>query len=146
MIEPFRKYVENGLVRAGGMDILEAKSLRDKALARLEYVKGQKIDDGSASFVFEDVYECLREAAQSLMALKGLKPYSHEAVIAFLRDSYNVPPNAVSRFDRYRILRNKAVYRGQNISSETCREALDFVSSFVPELVKFLEKELPGGN
>ena len=88
MIERFEYYLDANLVRKQKADKEEAKSLMKKALHRLNYIKKQKINEDTASFIFEDIYESLREASQSLMALKGYKPYSHEALISFLKDFY----------------------------------------------------------
>ncbi|MBI5635454.1 hypothetical protein HY993_00650 [Candidatus Micrarchaeota archaeon] len=70
------------------------------------------------------------------MELKGYKPYSHEAQIAFLRDVHKFPEHFVSTFDRLRILRNKCLYGAARVSAETCLEALSFAVSFLPEFKK----------
>jgi len=36
-------------------------------------------------FIYENVYEALREAADSILFLKGYKSFSHEATISFLQ-------------------------------------------------------------
>ena len=77
MIERFQYYLDSNLVRKQKADKEEAKSLMKKAVHRLSYVKKQEINQDTASFIFEDVYEALREASQSLMSMKGYKPYSH---------------------------------------------------------------------
>ncbi|NYZ78049.1 hypothetical protein H0N96_01460, partial [Candidatus Micrarchaeota archaeon] len=110
------------------------------ALERLAYVKQQRVDKSTAAFIFEDAYESVREASQALMAVKGFKPYSHEAVIAFLKKFYSISEHLLSAFDRFRKLRNKCVYGAEEITPTTCTEALAFATSFIPELNKILEK------
>ena len=110
MIEKFQHYLNEGLTRKVGVDREEAKSLMNRATLRLDYVKKQEINEDTSPFIFEDIYETLREAAQSLMPLKGYKPFSHEALISFLKEFYNFPEHEISAFNRYRILRNKTVY------------------------------------
>ncbi len=137
MIMKFQAYIENQMVRKGSPDKGEAESLLKKAEGRLKYsIKTREINENTASYVFEDIYECLREAAQSLMAIKGYKPYSHEALISFLREFFEFTEADIKSFDRYRILRNKTVYRGEFISEETCREALEFLLRFLPLIRK----------
>jgi uncharacterized protein (UPF0332 family) len=115
-----------------------------KATLRLDYIKKQKINENTSSFIFEDIYETLREAAQSLMSLKGYKPYSHEALISFLNEYGRFPKHEISAFDRYRILRNKTVYCAANVSPEACEEALKFLETFLPELKNAYEKSQKG--
>jgi len=142
MIEKFQYYLEENLVKKVKPNKEEAKSLMDSAIKRLEFIKKQEIDDSTAKFIFEDVYETLREASQSLMSIKGYKPYSHEAVISFLIEFYNFSKYEISTFDRYRILRNKAVYSAYKISILTCKDALKFLETFLPKLKARFEKEI----
>lgn len=119
----------------------EAESLMKKAESRLEYVKTQNITRQTASFIFEDIYEAFREASQALMALKGYKPFSHEALIAFLKEFYGFADFDLSSFDRYRILRNKTVYGAEIISEEACKASLRFLEEFLPKLKNVFDKE-----
>ncbi|MFH0973575.1 MAG: HEPN domain-containing protein [Candidatus Micrarchaeota archaeon] len=142
MIEEFDYYLRENLARKEAPDAGMAKALMTRALERLAYAKQQCVEKSNASFVFEDAYEAVREASQALMALKGFKPYSHEAVVAFLKKFYSVPDYALASFDRFRKLRNKCVYGAEDVTPQTCLEALAFAASFIPELKKNLERDL----
>ncbi|GEM_PF-588995 len=143
MIMNFNYYLENELAKKKNPDMAEAHSLIKKAEGRLKFsIRIRKIDDNTATYIFEDIYECMREAAQSLMSVKGYKPYSHEALIAFLREFFEFPESDMRNFDRYRILRNNAVYRGEKISAGVCKESLNFLEAFLPQTEKELEKLL----
>lgn len=144
MIEKFQFYVDAALVKRTSPNKEQASALMQKAHERLSYVREQKITKSSAPFVFEDIYESLREASQALMELRGYKPYSHEAQISFLREFCKFPEHIISTFDRFRILRNKSMYGAGSISPETCGEALAFAASLLPELKKALERESKG--
>ena len=141
MIEDFQFYVEKGVVKKTVPNRENAGALMARANARLEYVRKQEIGKDTAPFIFEDVYEVLREASQAVMELEGCKPYSHEAQIAFLRDVRKFPEHLISAFDRLRVLRNKCLYGAAHVSPETCREALGFAVSVFPELKKLFDKE-----
>jgi uncharacterized protein (UPF0332 family) len=141
MIQKFQYYLDENLARKVAVNREEAKSLMNKAILRLDYISKQEINEDTASFIFEDIYETLREAAQSLMSLKGYKPYSHEALISFLKEHYQFPEHEISNFDRYRVLRNKTVYCAANVSPEVCRDALRFVKTFLPKLKSAYEKD-----
>ena len=84
MIERFQYYLKERFAKKVEVDREEAKSLLKKTLLRFEYIKKQEINGETSPFIFEDICETMREAAQSLMSLKGYKPYSHEALI-FIR-------------------------------------------------------------
>lgn len=106
MIEKFQFYLDENHVKKQSPDKTEAKSLIDKAFQRMNFIKIQKIDAAVSTFIFEDIYECIREAAQSIMSMDGYKPYSHEALISFLKEFHKFDESDIATFDRYRILRN----------------------------------------
>ena len=141
MIKPFQYYLDEKLVKRQSPNSEEACSLMTKSLERFEYIKKQEITNTTASFVFEDIYEAFREAAQALMSLKGFKPYSHEALIAFLKKFHNLSEEDSSSFNRYRILRNKTVYSAATVSIEVCKQSLAFLERFLPKLKKEFDKE-----
>lgn len=140
MIERFQYYLDENLIKQESPDKEEARSLIEKAFQRMRFVKDLGIDEKTSTFIFEDIYECLREASQSLMSLKGYKPYSHEAVIAFLKEFYKFSEHEITTFNRYRILRNNCVYKAAKVSPETCKEALKFLEIFLPKLKKEFNK------
>ncbi|HLD55421.1 MAG TPA: hypothetical protein VJB35_04135 [Candidatus Nanoarchaeia archaeon] len=141
MIKEFDYYIQNNFVKEGSKDIIEAKALIEKAKGRLEFsIKTREINNNTAPYTFEEIYECLREAFQSLMALKGFKPYSHEAIISFLKEFCNFEEEVISSFDRYRILRNKSVYGAEKISVETCSESLKFLMKSFPKIKKEFDR------
>ncbi len=141
MIENFEFYLDNNMVKKSSPSRENGTALMARAYSRLEYVRGQTVTKETATFIFEDIYEVLREGSQALMELKGFKPYSHEAQVAFLRDVYKLRLDLVSTFDRFRVLRNKCVYGAASVSVETCNEALRFTVSVLPELKKLFDSE-----
>lgn len=141
MIREFQYYLDNNLAKKMSPDKGEAEALINKAEGRLKFsIKTRELNENTAPYIFEDIYECLREAAQSLMSLKGYKPYSHEALISFLKEFFDFSESDIDSMNRYRILRNKTVYRGEKISAETCREALKFLLEFLPKLRREFHK------
>lgn len=142
MIKEFRYYLNNNLVRKASPDIAQSKALIEKAEGRIKFsIKLKEINPDTSSYIFEDIYECLREATQSLMSLNGYKPYSHEAIISFLKKFYNFEEFDINLFNQYRILRNKSIYGGEKISVEKCKESLKFLNSFFPKIKKELVKD-----
>ncbi|MBS3132560.1 HEPN domain-containing protein [Candidatus Woesearchaeota archaeon] len=134
MTREFEYYLEKNLAKRSVINRSLAKSLMEKAELRLKLLNEDKITDEMASIMFEEAYEAVREASQSLMQVKGFKPYSHDALIAFLIKEKLMPEQFIKSFDRYRILRNKSVYEAQRVSIETCKEALQFAKRRIPEV------------
>ncbi len=139
-MKPLKFYIESGLVRQGSKDPAESKAMITRASKRLEYVKSQSITENNASFLFEDIYEIMRECVHGLMAANGYKPYSHEATVAFLYEYYKpyFGEKLVEAFNRYRIIRNNIMYRANFVSEEEAIKALDVAENFVRKTADLL--------
>lgn len=80
------------------------------------------INDDTSTDYLENVYEAWKMFLQSLMALEGFKPYSHEAIIAFAMDELEMDMIDANALNRYRKLRNDIAYRGGNRNNRRSRE------------------------
>ncbi len=111
-----------------------------RASKRLEYVKSQSIDEDNVSFLFEDIYEIMRECVHGLMSANGYKPYSHEATVAFLEEYYKsyFGERLVGAFNRYRIIRNNIMYRANSVSKEDAVKALEIAEIFVRKTAELI--------
>ena len=136
MIRPFKYYTNEKLVRKSSPNTSMAKSLLEKSEIRLKRVKNEKISEENSSIIFEDIYEALREAAQSFMELKGFKPFSHEALISYLNENGLISEENLNIINNYRILRNNSVYKAEKVSLGKCMEALEFAKKTLPEIKK----------
>ena len=141
MINSFENYLKQGKVKRKTPDSEEAKSLLRKAKLRLKYTVLKEINEETASFVLEDAYEAVRESAQALMSIKGFKPYSHEATISFIKAYYarEFWSSEIHDFDRFRQLRNDAVYKAVQISVQNAIDALRFSKIFINKVVRLLK-------
>jgi len=139
-LKPFKFYIESGLVRQGSKDPGESKAMIGRASKRLEYVRTQSITEDNSSFLFEDIYEIMRECIHCLMAANGYKPYSHEATVAFLEEYYKsyFGEKLVEAFNRYRIIRNNIMYRANSINKEETIKALDVAEIFVRKTTELI--------
>lgn len=140
MIKPFDYYIKENLVRKSSQNISMAKSLLQKAEIRLKRLSNEKINEENSSIVFEDAYEVLREASQSLMEIKGFKPYSHEALVSFLKEYALLSDEKVNILDNYRVLRNNSVYKAEKVSLQKCSESLDFAKKSLLEIKNKFEE------
>ena len=139
MLKNVNYYLDNELLKKTPPDPTESKSLLDKSERRLKRVLKEKVNDENSDLIFEDMYEVIREAAQAIMSLDGFKPYSHEATIAFLKEKYpQFEEYEIATMDRYRIIRNNSVYRGESIDSNQTIQAIEFSKKILAKIKKIL--------
>ena len=136
MINSFDNYLRLGKVKKKTPDIEESRSLINKAINRLKYAKLKNIDKDTAAFILEDSYEAVRESAQALMSIKGYKPYSHEATIAFLEHDYKdiFNENEIHDFDRFRQLRNDSIYKAVIVNEDDAKKCIDFSEKIIKKI------------
>ncbi|MEK6916668.1 MAG: HEPN domain-containing protein [Nanoarchaeota archaeon] len=141
MINSFDNYLKLGKAKKQIQNPEESKALIEKAKYRLEYSKDKIITDKTSQFILEDAYEGIREAAQSLMALKGYKPYSHEATISFIDSFYKsyFTQEEIKTFDRFRQLRNNSVYSAAPVTKEDAEKCILFAGKFIVKVEKLLK-------
>lgn len=142
MINSFESYIKEGKIKKQTPNPDEANSLFEKSVSRLEYTKERIITDKNASFILEDAYESARESTQSLMALKGYKPYSHEATISFLVKFYKeeFSESDIYEFNKYRELRNNSIYKAEKINPEDAKKCLNFAEKIIKKIKVIREK------
>ena len=82
MIE-FKYYLDKGEVKKVRRDVALAKSLINNLSDREKMVLKYSLKD--ALIIYENLYDCLREICDALLALDEYKSYSHQASITYLR-------------------------------------------------------------
>lgn len=141
MINSFENYLRIGKAKRKTPDSEEAKSLFTQSEERLDYIKMKQLNERTAKFILQDSYEVVREAAQSLMSLKGYKPYSHEATISFIKEYYAERFNEeeIHKFDYFRRLRNDSVYKAVIIVEEDAKSSFIFAKKFISKIKPLLK-------
>jgi uncharacterized protein (UPF0332 family) len=138
MIKQFDYYVKNNLVKKTTINFDVVNALLKRAELRLKLNSKKQFTDEESSIVFEQIYESVREATQALLQKQGFKPFSHEALVAFMIKN-KFEPSIVNTFNKYRILRNKSVYEAVEISENKCQEAIEFAKKFIPKIKERLK-------
>ncbi|MDI6721631.1 MAG: HEPN domain-containing protein [Candidatus Aenigmarchaeota archaeon] len=87
-------------------------------------------------YIYENVYEALREAADSVLFLKGYKSFSHEATISFLQHYKEISSKEIADFDRMRVKRNGMKYYGKSCSEKDVEEAINFAEPLMKKLLE----------
>ncbi|OGX02024.1 MAG: hypothetical protein A2062_05020 [Omnitrophica WOR_2 bacterium GWA2_44_7] len=135
-MKDFEVFVQEGDVKKQPSDSNLAKSLVDDSKDRLQYAKNSKLVEESAKYVYENVYESLREAADSILAIKGFKSFSHEASISFLQRFKDFSANEISEFDRMRKKRNGMKYYGKTCSAAEVKDSIEFAEKLLKKILE----------
>ena len=136
-MKPFEYFLEINEVKKTSSDKALASSLikdmfgRIKDISSLNILKFPKI-------TFENIYDSLRDFADSVLAIEGFKSYSHQASFSYLK-KFDFAEETLETLDRFRYKRNGSKYYGQEISGEEAKEILEFykkIKSKIEEILK----------
>lgn len=141
-INKFEKMVDGGGVRKNEPDPGKARGLIEMAMSDMERVNMEKINEDSASYVFKNAYDVIRYSISALMALDGFHPYSHVAVVAYMRDELTISDSLASKFNKFRKLRNNIEYRAERATVKEAEEILNFMKDFVPKMKQKVESRI----
>lgn len=114
--------------------LLKSVKDREKLTLRLDVKEYSRM-------VFENVYDCLRELLDALLALDGYKSYSHEAAISYLK-LFGVSESIISDLDRFRAARNDSKYYGKIPSLENAEEIKKFYENNKPIILNLVQEKL----
>lgn len=133
----FENSLRQGYARRVGRSVNRARSLERSARQAIETAKLIPLNEKSLKTILRELYEGLRQYCEAIGFIEEYKFDSHEVITYFLRDV--LKENKIAeKFDRYRKLRNRVNYYGEEIDIETVKEALEEI----PKLFDLLEKYL----
>ena len=114
------RFIEEKKVKRISPDKELANSLLKNVAERERSILKLKIKDFHL-LVFENMYGCLREILDAILALEGYKSYSHEAPIIYLKN-FDFPENKIFELNRFRKKRNNSKYYGKSPSLKDAQE------------------------
>ena len=138
MVKDFEFFLKKGDVKRQRPDKNLAFSTFKDSLERIEFAK-QLLNKAKQKYVLENAYESMREAADSVLYLKGFKSFSHEASISYLlKEGFN--ESDIMEFDRFRRIRNGIKYYGKDCDKSDAELAIKLAGSIIAkikEIIKF---------
>lgn len=140
-MKEFKELLKEKKVEKRNKDFSEAESLLQQANERFKDLLTLPLNEQNAPFRYESAYESLREALQSFLSKMGYKPYSHEAIIAFVFEEKIISEKESITIDRYREIRNDIDYRAVKVTVEETKEIINFVKKIMPQLEEVFHKK-----
>lgn len=125
-------FKKRGLVRKTQKDISLIKSLIKLSQNDEIVTRRIKLDDLSARMILINHYGILRMTLEAISINHNLKIYCHEAYVHFLKEIKE--PLLAEKFDRFRKLRNKLSYYGEDLSVEEVIMIIGDVSKMIKHL------------
>ena len=104
-------------------DRAKAKSLRETAKERVEYLKEATVKDTNANYIFESYYTSILELLHAILITNRFKVKNHICLGFYLRDILK-KDELYRLFDDLRYKRNSLTYYGMRMDFVTAKNAI----------------------
>ncbi len=142
MKEEFIKiWLKTRIIRNRQKDLEKINSMITSAEINARVTKEIKLNEDTATLIFREIYESVRQLGDARWWLDGYEPSSHEISLEALKDLDIKAKIKLNSLDRFKKIRHDINYRGFRALVSQAEEILDFWKICCEEIVKILRKE-----
>jgi len=143
-----REFIDNWLrikaLRNKQEDLEKIKSMINSADINAQVTKAISLNDNTATLIFREIYESIRQLGDAKWGLLGFEPGNHEVSMEILKEFDIKDKIKLNSLDRFKKIRHDVNYRGFRTSISQTEEILDFWNKCGEEILKILRKEIGG--
>ncbi len=137
----FQNWIIRGGLRNRLKDPEKIKSMINSAEVNAMVTKEIKLNENTATLIFREIYESIRQLGDAKLWLLGHEPLNHEVSMEILKE-FNIKDKVkLNSLDRLKKIRHDINYRGFRASIEQAKEILDFWNKCGIDILKLLKKE-----
>lgn len=135
-------WLKSGIIRNRQRDMEKIKSMINSAEVNAKVTKDIKLNDDTATLIFREIYESVRQLGDAKWWLLGYEPSNHEISMEVLKDFDIKDKLKLNSLDRFKKIRHDVNYRGFRATNQQAEEILDFWNKCGEEILKELRKEI----
>ena len=139
--ETIQNMVRMGELRPRSPDKEKIKSLLESIGINVKVTKAIPLTEDSATVVFREMYESVRQLGDAKWWLLGYEPKYHETSIDILKEMNIRERFRLNFLVRFKKIRHDANYRGFRVLAYQAQEILDFWERCGKEILQILIKE-----
>lgn len=135
-------WLKTGILRNRQKDIERVKSMIDSAERNAKVVENIELTEASATLIFREMYESIRQLGDAKWWLLGYEPSNHEVSMEILKEFDIKEKLKLNSLERFKKIRHDINYRGFRATISQSKDILDFWNKCAVEIVSKLKKEL----
>ena len=141
-----KEYIDNwlktGALRNKQKDLEKIKSMINSAEINAKVTRTIKLNEDTATLIFREIYESVRQLGDAKWGILGFEPGNHEVSMEILKEFDIKDKVKLNSLDRFKKTRHDINYRGFRTSVNQAKEILDFWDKCGEEIVNLLKKEI----
>jgi len=135
-------WIKTRVLRNRQKDPERIKSMIFSAEINTKVTKTIAINDDSATLIFREMYESIRQIGDAKWWLLGYEPENHLISLESLKDFDIKEKIKLNYLERFKNIRNDINYRGFRVTISQAQEIIDFWNLCGEEMVKIIKKEI----
>ena len=134
-------WLKSGIIRNKQKDIERVKSMINSIEINVKVTKAIKLNEDTATLIFREIYESVRQLGDAKWWLLGYEPSNHEICLEVLKEFDIREKIKLNFLDRFKRTRHDINYRGFRATISQAKEILDFWDKCGEEILSILKKE-----
>ena len=132
-------WLKTGIIRNRQRDTEKIRSMIDSAEINSKVTRAINLNEDTATLIFREIYESIRQLGDAKWWLLGYEPSNHEISMEALKD-FNIKDKVkLNSLDRFKKTRHDVNYRGFRATIMQAEEILEFWAKCGEEIVKILK-------
>lgn len=129
-------YLKTDQVRVRHPDKERIKSMVESAKINAGIAKSIDLDENSATLIFREIYESIRQLGDARLWQIGYEPRNHEVSMEALKELDIKESLMLNHLSRFKRIRNDANYRGFKVAVAQAKEIEDFWNKCSADIIK----------
>lgn len=129
-------------LRPRQLDIYRIKSMIEIAETNMKIVKKIPVNEESATLIFRETYESIRQLGDAQWWLLGYEPKNHEVSMDILKDMEIKEKIQLNNLSLFKKIRHDVNYRGFKVDVEKARNILEFWGKCSDEIIKIIKEKI----
>jgi len=138
----YEVWIRRGALRIRQKDLEKIKSIINSAEVNAKVTEEIKINENTATLIFREIYESIRQLGDAKSWILGYEPLNHEVSMEILKEFDIKDKVKLNSLDRIKKIRHDINYRGFRASIEQAQEILEFWNKCGIEILDLLKKEV----
>ena len=135
-------WLKTGIIRNRQKDVEMIKSIIHSAEVNAKVTMAIKVSEDSATLIFREMYESIRQLGDAKWRLLGYEATNHEISLESLKEFDIKEKIKLNFLDRFKKIRHDLNYRGFRATIVQAEEILEFWEKCGEEIIKTLRKEI----
>jgi hypothetical protein len=135
-------WLKSGIIRNRQRDMEKIKSMINSAKINAKVTKNINLDEDTATLIFREIYESIRQLGDAKWWLLGYEPSNHDISLEALKEFDIKEKLKLNSLERFRKIRHDINYRGFRATISHAEEILDFWEKCCREIIDLLKKEI----